>query len=140
MSLTLVAALSPALLFGAATAPEDATALGRREYVSNCAICHGMDAHGEGPYGMFLKAPPKDLSRLAAENGGVFPFEELYRTIDGRADVALHGPREMPVWGWEYNEEARRRYAPMLGEEQVETYVTRRILALIRYLESIQRE
>lgn len=128
-----------AIALAGTTPPPVAEEAGRAEYVENCAACHGMDARGDGPYAAFIMTAPPDLSRLAAENGGQFPFERVYRVIDGRADVPLHGSREMPVWGDEFNEDAKGRFQELLGKDAVENYITRRILALIRYLESIQR-
>jgi len=135
---SLIAATAAALTLAAATPPEGSLETGRREYRQNCAVCHGQDGHGEGPYAMYLKKAPADLTRLAEQNGGAFPFDRVRRVIDGRVQVMLHGPREMPVWGFEYNREARNRYSDIVGQEFVETFVARRILSLIRYLESIQ--
>jgi hypothetical protein len=37
---------------------------------------------------------------LAANNGGVFPVEEVRALIThGRLDATAHGSPEMPVWG-----------------------------------------
>jgi mono/diheme cytochrome c family protein len=128
--------LSPARL------PDDTAdrSMGAMEFLSNCAVCHGPDARGDGPYAMYLKGEPADLTTLARDNGGSFPFEEVYRVIDGRVLNRAHGPREMPVWGFEYNAQARDYYDEMLGPRHAESYVTTRILALIRYLDSIQQE
>ena len=140
MPMLLDLAAAAAIAAAATTTPEDAVAAGRGEYMSSCAVCHGADLRGEGPYAMFLRTVPTDLTRLAAENGGEFPFERIYQVIDGRVEVLLHGPREMPVWGFEYNDEAKRRYQGIIGGDAVENFVTRRVLALIRYIESEQRE
>ena len=129
-----LAGLAAAMPAGA----EEERPLGAREFEARCAVCHGADARGQGPYAMFLKTAPGDLTTLAAENGGEFPFERVYRIIDGRTEIVAHGPREMPVWGYEYNEEAQRYYRGLLGPVQAETYVTGRILALIRHLEQVQ--
>lgn len=45
---------------------------------------------------------PADLTMLAKRNGGVFPAQRAYEIIDGRQEVAAHGPRTMPIWGKEY--------------------------------------
>jgi mono/diheme cytochrome c family protein len=137
---TLLELATAAAIAAAGTTPSDgAVAAGREEYMSSCAVCHGADLRGEGPYAMFLRTKPTDLTRLAAGNDGEFPFERLYKVIDGRVEVLLHGPREMPVWGFEYNEEAKRRYQGIVGRDAVENFVSRRILSLIRYIESEQR-
>jgi len=111
---------------------------GRREYMSNCAVCHGVDGQGKGPlYATgFLAREPTDLTRLASANRGVFPFERLYQVIDGRQAVAAHGPRDMPVWGDEYYEEGTS--PDVRGVVNPEAYVRARILALIDYLARMQ--
>jgi hypothetical protein len=55
--------------------------------------------------------------------------------IDGRAEVALHGPRDMPVWGDWFDIEARD---PELQAEDRETVVRARIEGLTAYVKSIQ--
>ena len=73
--------------------------LGKRVYVNRCAVCHGVSGKGDGPLATQLKAHVADLTQIQKNNRGVFPFDRLYRVIDGREAVAAHGPREMPVWG-----------------------------------------
>jgi mono/diheme cytochrome c family protein len=72
---------------------------GEIEFLSSCAPCHGAEGKGNGPMGAALKAIPPDLTVLAKNNGGVFPFSNVYEVIDGRKAVAAHGTREMPAWG-----------------------------------------
>jgi hypothetical protein len=54
---------------------------------------------GVGPVAASLAPPPADLTGLSERNGGAFPETNVLATIDGRYEVAAHGPREMPVWG-----------------------------------------
>lgn len=111
---------------------------GRREYMSKCAICHGVSAKGDGRLYLtgFLAKKPTDLTTLASANGGVFPFQRMYEVIDGRQTIAAHGPRDMPVWGTDYYAEG----APYdtLGVFDPEVYVRARIVALTEYLARIQ--
>ena len=65
--------------------------IGKIEYQSNCASCHGMDAKGDGPVSKELKTRPTDLTLLAKKNKGVFPVNAVYRIIDGRDQIASHG-------------------------------------------------
>jgi hypothetical protein len=51
---------------------------------------------------LIAAAHPADLTRLSEINGGVSPFEPVFEMIDEHLDVALHGPRSMPVWGTRY--------------------------------------
>jgi mono/diheme cytochrome c family protein len=85
----------------ARAADPSAADTGRQLYAQYCASCHGLDARGHGPVAPELKRPPSDLTRLAARYGTPLPVDRLAEFIDGRAPVAAHGPREMPVWGKE---------------------------------------
>jgi len=67
-------------------------------YALYCATCHGLNAEGDGPTAELLTVAPVDLTRLAAENGGVFPVARVVRRIDGRDPVIAHGS-PMPVFG-----------------------------------------
>jgi mono/diheme cytochrome c family protein len=72
---------------------------GRVIYERFCGACHGALGKGDGQLAAGLRARPTNLTRLAAKNGGVFPFEKVARAIDGRDTVRMHGPSDMPVWG-----------------------------------------
>jgi len=119
--------------------------LGQVEYQSNCAACHGVGAKGDGPVSKELKVRPTDLTMLAKKNNGVFPFNAVYRTIDGRDPIASHGTREMPVWGYRFVPSKHFDlklsddyiYAPPLSPEAA---VRARILAVIDYLDRIQEK
>jgi hypothetical protein len=66
---------------------------------------------------------------LAKRNGGQYPADIVFRTIDGRQPVRGHGGPDMPVWGDAF---LKSRHA---GDEAAVKQV---IYALVRYLESIQ--
>jgi len=116
--------------------------LGKFEYESNCAVCHGPTGQGGGPYAsQFMKTPPPDLTTLAKQNGGVFPIQRVYEMIDGRGpEIPAHGPRHMPIWGDDYSTRAAQRMAdvPMVGFPAA--YARNRILSLIDYLYRIQKQ
>lgn len=115
---------------GAASA-DDA---GRLEYENSCALCHGMDARGDGPFAELLTVPVPSLTGLSAANEGVFPMLKVIHTIDGRQSVRGHG-NPMPVWGRQYEIEAEiEDYGPYGGE----AVVRGRLLSIAYYLESIQ--
>ncbi|MBX3638162.1 MAG: cytochrome c, partial [Rubrivivax sp.] len=61
-------ALALALLSAPALAQQRVD-LGKREYDSNCATCHGTDGKGGGVYVEFLKRSPPDLTTMAKRNG-----------------------------------------------------------------------
>ena len=88
--------------FAAAAEAEDVD-IGKTEFQSSCASCHGADAKGNGPVSGQLKTPPSDLTLLARNNNGVFPTNAVYETIYGSKSVAAHGTREMPIWGERFN-------------------------------------
>ena len=71
---------------------------GKKEFLTACQPCHGKDGKGDGLAASHLARRPADLTKLSESNGGVFPFVRIFEMIDGRLDVVMHGPREMPVW------------------------------------------
>jgi hypothetical protein len=75
-----------------------------------------------------------DLSQLSKANGGLFPHQEVYDAIDGRKRFPAHFVGDMPTWGLKY-QQPDRELPP--GTEQE---VTRRISALVSYIESIQQK
>ena len=113
----------------------DKVDLGKREYDSNCIACHGKDLKG-GAYVDFLKVTPPDLTQLSKKNGGVFPLERVYAVIDGRQEVKAHGPRDMPIWGRDYQIKAGEHYVDMNYDP--EAFIRGRIFALIDYLNRMQ--
>lgn len=111
-----------------------AISAGKLEFGRNCAICHGIDGKGHGPITPMLKKIPADLTQLAKKSGGEFPFWSTYQFIDGREEVKEKGPRAMPIWGAEFHKEAGS------DSPEVETLVRERILRLVYYLQSIQKD
>jgi len=108
--------------------------LGQREYLNNCAACHGETAKGNGPYNELLKKSASDLTTLAKRNGGVFPVARVYEVIDGGGSG--HGSRDMPVFGTDYKLKAAEYYGDMPYDPEV--YVRGRILSLVEYLNRLQ--
>ncbi len=84
----------------------------------------------------FLTVKPSDLTALAKNNGGEYPFMRVFQMIDGRAVVSGHGDRAMPVWGSRYKKEDVERYGPYGGEAVVRA----RVLELVYYVQSIQQK
>ena len=56
-------------------------------------------ARGDGPLATSMTRKPADLTEIAKRNGGVYPSELVFRTIDGKRPVRGHGGPDMPVWG-----------------------------------------
>jgi mono/diheme cytochrome c family protein len=110
--------------------------LGKSIYQDRCAVCHGFEGKGDGIVGVLFQQRPKDLALLAKENGGEYPFERVYQSIDGRQRVPGHGGTNMPVWG-EYfmaNALADQRIDPKAARD----IVAGRISSVVYYLESLQ--
>jgi mono/diheme cytochrome c family protein len=94
-----------------------------------CASCHGTSARGDGTLAGAMTRKPADLTEIAKRNGGQYPSELVFRTIDGKNPVRGHGGPDMPVWGDAF---ARSRDG---GDA---TKVRTMIQSLVDYLESIQ--
>jgi mono/diheme cytochrome c family protein len=71
---------------------------GEALYLEHCAVCHGVDATGDGPMAPVLLVQPADLTTLIARYEGVFPLERVAARIDGRDPLVSHGS-QMPVYG-----------------------------------------
>lgn len=115
----------------AAERPEGSVAVGKALFRVYCASCHGTEARGDGALAEHLRVPPADLTRLAADNEGVFPRDAVFRSIDGRETVRGHGDSDMPVWGDVFQRE---------GEAEDAEAVERKIASLVAYLETLQEE
>jgi Cytochrome c len=118
--------------------------VGRLEYQASCAACHGADGKGNGPVAAALTTKSSDLTILAKQNNGVFPFGRMYDTIDGRSEFKSHGTREMPIWGFRFSPAPIPGFSPggpfldpLFDREQV---IKSRILAIIDYLYRIQEK
>ena len=99
---------------------------------ANCSACHGRIEAGEPPQTIpDLEVQPPDLRTLARRWGLPLDRDRMTRHIDGRADVAAHGPRTMPVWG-------DRLYADWPESENREAARAGTIELLVEYLETVQ--
>ncbi len=110
--------------------------VGKQEYEANCAACHGMSGKGDGSFKPYITGTPSDLTVLARDNKGVFPFARVYEVIDGRVAVPSHGTRDMPIWGPIYTRKAGDYYWEVPGDPAA--YTRARILALTDYINRLQ--
>ncbi len=112
--------------------------VGKMEYNSACAVCHGATGKGDdGPLKSLLVRPVPNLTELAKNNKGVFPFDRVFQIIDGRQEVKSHGPRNMPVWGNAFNNQSSL-YFENYPSQDSESAARSRILAITEYLYRLQ--
>lgn len=123
--------------FGSRTIVAEEETIGADEYRISCLNCHGPGGKGDGPMAELLTKKPSDLTLLAKNNGGEYPFLRVYQTIDGRVVVPGHGEKEMPIWGARYLKEDYERYRTDFGAEDV---VRARILQLVYYVQLLQQK
>ena len=103
-------------------------------YARHCAVCHGIEAMGQGPMAADLTLAPADLTALSATNGGTFPTIRVVTRIDGRDPLASHGS-PMPLFGQLYERQDTMIRAP----DGMPILTSREIADLIAYLETLQR-
>ncbi len=136
---TVAAASAAVLAFGSSTFAQEemgSDSIGKMEFQSNCAACHGMGGRGDGPLVEFLKQTPPDLTQLSKRYNGVYPQKKVYEWIRDVNQKRAHGTQEMPVWGDRYAREIMMTYGPDYTGPG--SSVTERILKLVYYIGSIQ--
>ena len=117
------------------------TETGKEIFESKCATCHGLSGKGDGPQSLIIPKKPANLTILAKKNGGVFPTKLVYKIIDGRQEVAAHGPRTMPVWGMFFQVDVPEVPPEDTGTLNFrEAAVHNKIKALIDYLITLQEQ
>ena len=137
-SLNVSVCLAALVAVGVACTPAVAQdgIIGVEEYSLSCAVCHGPGGKGDGPMADILTVKPADLTTLARENNGEYPFLRVFQTIDGRTQVTGHGNRAMPIWGDRY--EVQSGVEP--GTYGSELLVRSRILELVYYVQTLQQK
>ena len=102
---------------------------GRETFRTYCATCHGTAGRGDGPLSEKMRVRPADLAEISKRNGGQFPSDQVFRSIDGRQPVRGHGGPDMPEWGDAF---LRSRD----GGDAASVKLT--IDSLVRFIESLQ--
>lgn len=105
---------------------------GEELYQRFCASCHGLEGRGDGPVAATLNVATPDLTRLSERRDGQFPAADVREIVDGRAVVVAHGPRTMPIWGYEFWVEEG---ADVSAEVEARDVINR----LVAYLADIQQ-
>lgn len=108
---------------------------GQELFMTNCAVCHGADAKGNGPMAAAMDPLPSDLTTIQARNNGVFPVSQVLSKIDGYAQGGTTGP-SMPQFGDLF----RGDLVPIDTGDGVMTPTPRKLVALLEYIEAIQVE
>ena len=109
-------------------------AQGRADFNKHCAPCHSENAKGNGPEVKVIPGiKPKDLTRIAAQNGGVFPYQEVEDTIDGRKTIPGHQRFDMPFWGVNFQQPGQEFTTS--SEAKAKT----RIDAIVYYIATLQQ-
>ncbi len=80
-----------------------------------------------------ISIPVPDLTRIAARNGGVFPWLTVVHLIDGRTGLRGHGG-PMPLFGALFSGDTTAADAP----DGTPVITSARVLALTDWLASIQ--
>jgi len=108
---------------------------GKRDFMENCASCHGVDGkgHGEALY-VIPGVKPPDLTILSKTNKGVFPTRRVYDSIDGRGGIPQHERFDMPFWGTTFQREGEE-FTPVSEAE-----VKARIMSIVDYIRTIQQK
>jgi mono/diheme cytochrome c family protein len=131
-----------------AWAEDMAVTQGQKLYTKYCASCHGATGTGDGPVGKMLNPPASDLTTIAKQNGGKFPFYEVMQIINGRSpesqqtDASLpgvpkaHGSAAMPVWGEVFSRDELSKGSSL----DLQLQATGKIMLITEYLQSIQQK
>ena len=127
--ITCLAAISAV----AGTALAEDAENGQQIFETHCAVCHGLDAYGDGPMAPALLVQPTDLSQLTAANGGVFPVARSVMRIDGRDPLVSHGSM-MPVYGSFFDIDS----VPLKAETGQPIMTSSPVVDLVAYLRTLQ--
>jgi len=128
-------ALLGVLLLGSRARAADVSSAeaGKMYYRQYCATCHGPNGKGDGPLAAALKSKSTDLTQLAKQNGGKFPYMDVLDYIDGAKPIASHGSKEMPAWGETFQSDSA-------GDPMQQAMVRGRLMLLTDYIRSIQEK
>ncbi|MBI4920523.1 MAG: c-type cytochrome [Devosia nanyangense] len=137
MRLHAVYALAATVFFAGLTSTgmaQDNT-VGAEAFRTSCAVCHGLGGAGDGELAAVLTVKPPNLTLLSANNNGVFPYLDVFHTVDGRTSLRAHGTSAMPIWG-DYFERMAGEVAGPFGTELL---VRAQIVALVDYVQTLQK-
>jgi mono/diheme cytochrome c family protein len=131
--LTLCWLAAVSLLAPASTVVAADNSPAKAAYLRYCGACHGEDGKGTGVVSALLRPKPTDLTVLAKQNKGEFPFGRMIQVVDGRTTVRAHGDPDMPVWG----EVFKGQEGTSMAEE---AKVRGKLFLVIEYISSLQQK
>jgi mono/diheme cytochrome c family protein len=104
-------------------------------YETLCASCHGSSGKGDGPAAPALTMPVADLTILSTNNDGIFPHQDVEKTVYGNSRVLAHGIVDMPRWGDQLMD-----LRPDWSSLQRKSFTDKRIHNLAAYIEDMQSQ
>ncbi len=125
------ATIAALLLSPAAVLAQDVEA-GAALYDHHCAVCHGLEARGNGPLAPALVLQPPSLRDLT-QRYDAFPIRRVVMRIDGTEPLVSHGS-PMPVYGPFFEGDD----AALKTETGQPIMTSRAIVDLVAYLREIQ--
>jgi mono/diheme cytochrome c family protein len=109
-------------------------AQGKADFNKHCAPCHSESGKGNGPeLKVIPDIKPKNLTTIAARNGGVFPYQQVEDTIDGRKVIPSHKRFDMPFWGVNFQQPGQEFTSAS------EAKAKQRIDAIVDYVATLQQ-
>jgi hypothetical protein len=110
-------------------------AQGKADFMHYCAPCHSESGKGNGPEVKVIPGiKPKDLTKIALHNGGVFPYQNVEDIVDGRKSIPSHTRYDMPFWGVNFQQAGQEFTTPS------ERKAKARIDAIVDYIATIQAD
>ena len=127
-----------ALLLFSVPAMADATQdQAKADFGQLCAPCHGRDGKGNGTQAERLAKKPANLT-VVTQKYGEFPAQKVFETIAGLDMPDGHGTRDMPIWGDVFVTDEVGKSTTIEQALKASDEASRRIMALVHYVESIQ--
>ena len=114
--------------------------VGKEDYLKLCGSCHGVTGKGDGPNAKSLRKPPADLTKLSQSNNGRFPLVRVYYAMDGKLEIIIHGPRDMPSFFEALKKDVMSRRGDYLSAELVESLARIRMIEVIEYVMLLQNK
>jgi mono/diheme cytochrome c family protein len=108
---------------------------GEELFAELCAACHGASGMGDGPAAGELEKTVPDLTGLAANNDGTFPFQQVEEAIAGDSRTVSHGTVDMPNWSQAFED-----LRPDWKAYRRKAFAKQRVYNLTEYVASIQAE